>query len=225
MDSDDDFFYSSPDDETEFLSREFLKDYDSARSDRLVAMGKGELINEYLQMEARIDSLEKRLQRSAKRKDGAVAAAAVMPPADPDTTERIGVFQREIQALEAENAALREETRMLRQERQGEAEAEAAVPEEGAEANWSRNDGTEEAVVSSSSSDDEASSSDSSSSSEGESDNEEEDLVNLEADIQPLLDQKENHGDTGYESQREDDEPEAGGRDGGTPVTSSTTSL
>ena len=225
MDSDDDFFYSSPDDETEFLSREFLKDYDSARSDRLVAMGKGELINEYLQMEARIDSLEKRLQRSAKRKDGAVAAAAVMPPADPDTTERIGVFQREIQALEAENAALREETRMLRQERQGEAEAEAAVPEEGAEANWSRNDGTEEAVVSSSSSDDEASSSDSSSSSEGESDNEEEDLVTLEADIQPLLDQKENHGDTGYESQREDDEPEAGGRDGGTPVTSSTTSL
>ena len=223
LDSDDDFFYSSPDDEEEFLSREFLKDYDSARSDRLVAMGKGELINEYLQMEARIDSLEKRLQRSSKRKDA--AAAVPNPPADPDSTERISVFQREIHALEAENAALREETRMLRQERQGEAEAEAAVPEEGAEANWSRNDGTEEAVVSSSSSDDEASSSDSSSSSEGESDNEEEDLVTLEADIQPLLDQKENHGDTGYESQREDDEPEAGGRDGGTPVTSSTTSL
>ena len=109
MDSDDDFFYSSPDDEEEFLSREFLKDYDSARSDRLVAMGKGELINEYLQMEARIDALEKRLQRSSKRKEREATPAAPSST-DPDTTERIGVFQREIRALEAENAALREET-------------------------------------------------------------------------------------------------------------------
>ena len=121
LDSDDDFFYSSPDDEGEFMSREFLKDYDSARSDRLVAMGKGELINEYIQMEARIDALEKRLQRSSKRKATA-AAAAPSPPADPDTTERISVFQQEIHALEAENAALREETRVLREQRQSEDE-------------------------------------------------------------------------------------------------------
>ena len=221
LDSDDDFFYSSPDDEEEFLSREFLKDYDSARSDRLVAMGKGELINEYLQMEARIDSLEKRLQRSSKRKDA--AAAVPNPPADPDSTERISVFQREIHALEAENAALREETRALREQRQSEAEAEAVVVTE--DANGRVVDDAE-AVVSSSSSDDEGSSSDSGSSSDEESDDEEENAaVNVDAEVEPRLEQGDNnHGDTGYESQR--DEEETGTEEGSGPdVTSSTTSL
>ena len=221
LDSDDDFFYSSPDDEEEFMSREFLKDYDSARSDRLVAMGKGELINEYLQMEARIDSLEKRLQRSSKRKDA--AAAVPNPPADPDSTERISVFQREIHALEAENAALREETRALREQRQAEAEAEAVVVTE--DANGRVVDDAE-AVVSSSSSDDEGSSSDSGSSSDEESDDEEENAaVNVDAEVEPRFEQGDNnHGDTGYESQR--DEEETGAEEGrGSDVTSSTTSL
>ena len=221
LDSDDDFFYSSPDDEEEFLSREFLKDYDSARSDRLVAMGKGELINEYLQMEARIDSLEKRLQRSSKRKDA--AAAVPNPPADPDSTERISVFQREIHALEAENAALREETRALREQRQSEAEAEAVVVTE--DANGRVVDDAE-AVVSSSSSDDEGSSSDSGSSSDEESDDEEENAaVNVDAEVEHSLEQGDNnHGDTGYESQRDEEEP--GAEEGrGPDVTSSTTSL
>ena len=216
MDSDDDFFYSSPDDEGEFMSREFLKDYDSARSDRLVAMGKGELINEYLQMEARIDALEKRLERSSKRKDAAAAAAAPLP----DTTERISVFQREIQTLEAENAALREETRVLREQRQSEAEATAEVTEE---ANGRVVDDAE-AVVSSSSSDDEGSSSDSGSSSESEDEEEEVAAINVEAEIEPCLKQGDNHGDTGYESLREEGEPEA--QEVKSPdVTSSTTSL
>ena len=205
MDSDDDFFYSSPEDEDgEFMSREFLKDYDSARSDRLVAMGKGELINEYLQMEARIDALEKRLQRSSRRRD---ASANSSQPIDPDTTERISVFQREIHALEAENAALREETRVLREERQSEAEA-VVVTEEAAKGRIVDDDA--EAIVSSSSSDEEASSSDSGSGSDGESDEEEDGnvgiaaAVHLEAQVEPRLEKEDNnHGDTGYESQPE----------------------
>jgi protein HEXIM1/2 len=63
LDSDEDYYYSSPEDEEDFLSKEFLKDYNRVRADRLVSMSKGELISEYLQMEARIDALEKRLQR------------------------------------------------------------------------------------------------------------------------------------------------------------------
>ena len=215
MDSDDDFFYSSPDDEEEFLSREFLKDYDSARSDRLVAMGKGELINEYLQMEARIDVLEKRLQRSSKRKEANPAPSST----DPDTTERIGVFQREIRALEAENAALREETRALREQRQSGAEATAAAD---AEIPNGRVIDDADAVVSSSSSDDEGSSSDSGSSSDGESD-EEEEANNADATAEEArLEHGDNNpaGDTGYESQREEEE-EGNGPD----VTSSTASL
>ena len=214
LDSDDDFFYSSPDDEEEFLSREFLKDYDSARSDRLVAMGKGELINEYLQMEARIDALEKRLQRSSKRKERESTPAAPSST-DPDTTERIGVFQREIRALEAENAALREETRALREQRQSGAEATAEIPN-------GRAVDDAEAVVSSSSSDDEGSSSDSGSSSDGESD-EDEEANNADATAdEARLEHGDNNpaGDTGYESQREEEE-EGNGPD----VTSSTASL
>jgi len=211
LDSDDDFFYSSPDDEEEFLSREFLKDYDSARSDRLVAMGKGELINEYLQMEARIDALEKRLQRSSKRKEREAAPSST----DPDTTERIGVFQREIRALEAENAALREETRALREQRQSGAEVNAE------NANGRAVDDAE-AVVSSSSSDDEGSSSDSGSSSDGESDEEENNADVTADDVEVRLEHGDNNpaGDTGYESQREEEE-EGNGPD----VTSSTASL
>ena len=50
-------------DEEEFMSREFIKDYDNLRNDRLIDMSKSELINEYLQMEERIEALEKRLSR------------------------------------------------------------------------------------------------------------------------------------------------------------------
>merc|ERR1712129_666295 len=63
IDSDEDYYYSSPEDEEEFMSREFIKDYDNLRNDRLVDMSKSELINEYLQMEERIESLERRLSR------------------------------------------------------------------------------------------------------------------------------------------------------------------
>merc|ERR1712051_616374 len=63
IDSDEDYYYSSPEDEEEFMSREFIKDYDNLRNDRLIDMSKSELINEYLQMEERIEALEKRLSR------------------------------------------------------------------------------------------------------------------------------------------------------------------
>merc|ERR1739848_172942 len=63
IDSDDDYYYSSPEDEEEFMSREFIKDYDNLRNDRLIDMSESELINEYLQMDERIEALEKRLSR------------------------------------------------------------------------------------------------------------------------------------------------------------------
>merc|ERR1739836_294409 len=66
IDSDDDYYYSSPEDEEEFLNREFIKDYDNVRNDRLVDMTKTDLINEYLQMEQKIEALEKRLSLSHK---------------------------------------------------------------------------------------------------------------------------------------------------------------
>ena len=69
-----DLYYSSPDDEGDFLSGEFLRDYNNVRADRLVTMSKSELIGEYISMEARIDSLEKRLQKARQREDARRAA-------------------------------------------------------------------------------------------------------------------------------------------------------
>lgn len=67
LESDEDFYYSSPEGEDDFMSKEFLKDYNNIRSDRLVSLSKNELIEEYLQMEARVDMLEKRVERSRRK--------------------------------------------------------------------------------------------------------------------------------------------------------------
>ncbi len=40
LDSDEDYYYSSPEDEEEFVNKEFIKDYNSVRTDRLVDMTK-----------------------------------------------------------------------------------------------------------------------------------------------------------------------------------------
>ena len=40
LESDEDYYYSSPEDEEEFVNREFIKDYNMVRTDRLVDMSK-----------------------------------------------------------------------------------------------------------------------------------------------------------------------------------------
>jgi hypothetical protein len=40
LDSDEDYYYSSPEDEEEFVNKEFIKDYNMVRTDRLVDMTK-----------------------------------------------------------------------------------------------------------------------------------------------------------------------------------------
>ena len=155
LDSDEgdgeDHFYSSPDDDGEFLCREFLKDYDSARADRLVAMAKGELISEYLQMESRIDALEKRLRRAHQQQQD---DERQQPEAE--VAERIRFFEREIQNLEVENQSLREETLVLRrqqEEQQQMREAEGEGTENETAAATLNEDTTASAEVTSSCSD------------------------------------------------------------------------
>jgi len=96
IDSDEDYFYSSPEDEEEFMSREFIKDYDSVRTDRLIDMSKSELINEYLQMEKKIDALEKCLNTNKE-----------ITKKEDNNEETIRQFQKEILRLETENDRLK----------------------------------------------------------------------------------------------------------------------
>lgn len=122
LDSDEDFYYSSPEDEEEFVSQEFMKEYnrmkECVRTDRLSDMSKADLIQEYLQMEQRVDSLEKRLNRHKTGGAGDEHGTDSSSCSDSkETAEQIRLFQREILRLESENERLRSANVVLLQQK------------------------------------------------------------------------------------------------------------
>jgi len=119
--NDDDYFYSSPDDEQEFLNKEFSKDYEKGTYDRLEQMEKDELILEYLGMEKHIESLEKRLQEVRERETMKELTGEVdyqfsrgEVPMEPDMAQKILIHQSEIRRLMKENKALHVENARLK---------------------------------------------------------------------------------------------------------------
>ncbi|XP_028177469.1 uncharacterized protein LOC114365175 [Ostrinia furnacalis] len=64
IDSEDNYFFSLPEDEEEYLTKEFSSVYEDAQCERLSNMSKNELIQEYLLLEAKYDNLVKRTERS-----------------------------------------------------------------------------------------------------------------------------------------------------------------
>ncbi|XP_075983121.1 hexamethylene bisacetamide inducible [Anticarsia gemmatalis] len=64
VDSEENYFYSLPEDEEEYLTKEFSSVYEDAQSERLSNMSKDDLIQEYLLLEAKYDNLIKRTERS-----------------------------------------------------------------------------------------------------------------------------------------------------------------
>ncbi|CAG0895100.1 unnamed protein product [Cyprideis torosa] len=106
MDSEDeDFHYSSPESEEEFVEQDFAQEYQNRILERLESMDKGALIDECMDLEAKVEHLRNQLQ-DAKR--GEV-------PMSPDTAEKIMVFQKEIAGLVEENRRLRElQTKLAR---------------------------------------------------------------------------------------------------------------
>lgn len=114
LDSDDDYYYSSPEDEEEFVCQEFIKEYNSVRTRSLVDMPKADLIKEYLQMEQRVDNLERRVDRHRGKQppDDSSSSTSTSsnssgPPNVATVVEQIKQFQREIHRLETENEKLR----------------------------------------------------------------------------------------------------------------------
>ncbi|XP_061721381.1 protein HEXIM1 [Cydia pomonella] len=69
VDSEDNYFFSLPEDEEEYLTKEFSSVYEDAQSERLSNMSKSELIQEYLLLEAKYDNLVKRSDRRPKGMD------------------------------------------------------------------------------------------------------------------------------------------------------------
>ncbi|CAH4031824.1 protein HEXIM1 [Pieris brassicae] len=60
---DNNYFFPLPEDEEEYLTKEFSSVYEDAQCERLSNMSKNELIEEYLLLEAKYDTLVKRAER------------------------------------------------------------------------------------------------------------------------------------------------------------------
>ncbi|XP_064087255.1 clumping factor B-like [Macrobrachium nipponense] len=119
-------FYSSPEDEDEFMAREFWNAYEDVHAERLDTMTKAQLVQEYLALEEKVDLLERQLRavrarhryRSQRMEDDDDDDDDEVRPGevkvDPETAQKISIFQREISNLEVENRRLREENLTLR---------------------------------------------------------------------------------------------------------------
>jgi len=179
LDSDEGYFYSSPEDEEEFISKEFSKDYERGNVDRLERMDKTDLINEYLGLEKKMEGLEKQLDDINTRETMKALTGEVdyefhrgEVPMEPETADKIKVFQSEIKRLIWENKSLTMENAALK--RRNKKSATAAIR---------RTAYHQMASSSSSSSSDESSSSDddSSNSSSDSSSDEDDDEKKFEA--------------------------------------------
>lgn len=120
VDSDDDHFYSSPEDEEEFLTKEFSNAYEDLHAERLGQMSKSQLIEEYLKLEERVDTLEKRQKKmqSLLQIRGQLNADTDIEKGemqvDEETSRKIQLFQQEINNLLKENDRLRLENDIMR---------------------------------------------------------------------------------------------------------------
>lgn len=123
-DSDEDNFYSSPEDEEEYLTKEFSNTYEELHVESLQDMSKPELIQQLLQLEEKVDILEKRLgnkTRNDKDNDKLIYEMEnTFEDGDKISTgmERVKQFQLEIGRLRLENEKLKiENDRLQRRNR------------------------------------------------------------------------------------------------------------
>uniref|UniRef100_A0A131YRB7 Protein HEXIM1/2 n=1 Tax=Rhipicephalus appendiculatus TaxID=34631 RepID=A0A131YRB7_RHIAP len=120
VDSSDEF-YSSPEDEEDFLQKQFSEAYEDVHAERLNSMSKAELVQEYLQLEERVEELEHKLKEArAARADAQTqtGCAEARPPAtdsEEQAHQKMAVFRDEIRKLADENALVRKHNRALRE--------------------------------------------------------------------------------------------------------------
>nr|CAD7437511.1 unnamed protein product [Timema bartmani]CAD7452537.1 unnamed protein product [Timema tahoe] len=117
LDSDEDYFYSSPEDEGEFLTKEFSNTYRDLHAERLNNMTKSQLIQEYLQLEQRVDVLQKNLMMSTSAKeidDSNENMERCDEHLGSGGGEEMCTFQQRVNTLLVENERLRIENEHLR---------------------------------------------------------------------------------------------------------------
>ncbi|XP_047033577.1 protein HEXIM1 [Helicoverpa zea] len=154
VDSEDNYFFSLPEDEEEYLTKEFSSVYEDAQSERLSNMSKNDLIQEYLLLEAKYENLVKRTERSktkcveednditATDKDASftdrdsmltdrdtsgtsIGSSAVDDQSFSELMQRVKEQEEQIQSLQMDNEKLRLENEHLRQHSQDSSSADS----------------------------------------------------------------------------------------------------
>lgn len=152
VDSEENYFFSLPEDEEEYLTKEFSSVYEDAQSERLSNMSKDDLIQEYLLLEAKYENLVKRTERSKAKcleedKDMTARDASVTDResmlTDRDTSgtsigssaideqpfsefmQRMKEQEEQIHSLQLDNEKLRLEIEHLRQHSQDSSSADS----------------------------------------------------------------------------------------------------
>lgn len=92
IDSDENYFYSLPEDEEEFLTKEFSSVYEDARVERLESLSKAQLIQEFLQLQSNYDQLSRRYNARTQHDDKT-----------PDTPNKTRLLEDKINQLASEN--------------------------------------------------------------------------------------------------------------------------
>lgn len=131
--NDDEYFYSSPEDEEEFLTKEFSSAYEALREERLNSLTKSELLQEYRLLEAKLETLTKRLRnKSTPQLDGNDGAESKNVPAldaeiakkdseskntsntDIEVTKKLKLCQQRVDDLIQKTKQLSQENEQLR---------------------------------------------------------------------------------------------------------------
>ena len=123
IDSEEDYFYSSPEDEEEFLTKEFSSAYEDLHAERLSTLTKSELIQEYVQLEAKLDILTKRLrgiksfQQTEERRetsDDKNSSTTSARTTEAEMAKKLKIYQQRIDDLLQQNEQLRRDNEALR---------------------------------------------------------------------------------------------------------------
>ncbi|XP_066599685.1 protein HEXIM1 [Prorops nasuta] len=115
VDSDEDYFYSSPEDEEEFLTKEFSSAYEDLHAERLGTLTKSELIQEYIQLEAKVDLLTKRLRgKNLHQMEEQESDSKSVATTEIEMAKKLKICQQRIEDLTKQNEQLRRENDALR---------------------------------------------------------------------------------------------------------------
>ena len=115
LDSSEEYYHESPDDDEEYLmgEKDFAEAYENYHAERLHSLNKEELVREYLELEAKTEALEKRLKELGESPTS-IEENPVFPHNDSASPKTGLEMEKEIERLKSENSKLTRENDLLK---------------------------------------------------------------------------------------------------------------